>query len=458
MSNEAFYLSVVIGLGNALLNLLGKQQISTPSIPDFQVPYQKYDNWVVSPAGGGNFPAIPPSPPPPAPALDQPDLAPNSVNKANTCYNQYLTNLSGYYTTAGQLGAALVGGAANPTLQEIFDIAVDCFQQAGLYNPQTLITENTPSTVLPGGTVLNNYIQIPYYFTEGFNTSLRVIQAFLPFRQYALQSLAHGFYGRFVKPNNTYLRRFSLQEGFYLFDTNQEVPDYLNGSNVFERYSINNLNRTKTAFLRTAAPNNLNPLTAPTAGPWLIGTYAGGVQQLGFQEDNSLINLGKAVSTSSFGMSFDNETRFNSFLSNIASHYVGLKYNVQNQYGQLDSIKQVVATTCEVRFDANSIYDPATNPDGDVTLNVTSSFCNGVQVVQKVLLPTDYIFVGDTYINRFTEKNTMLFFYNWLYNLPDGTPWNYALYNNIPTARYWMNTQPYCCTAVCYYAVTVQSS
>ena len=446
MSNEAFYLSVIVGLGNALLSLLGKQQISTPSIPDFQIPYQKYDNWVWSPAAGGNYPAIYNPPVPPSLIPSMPDLAPDSIAEANICHQLYINALNAYQTFGGQLGAAVVGGSANPTLEEIFQKAADCFQNAGLYTPQTLITENTTATVfdgIPGASALTNIIQIPYYFTEGFNTSIRVIQAFLPFRQYALQSLAHGFYGRFVKPNNTYLRRFSLQEGFYLFDSNQEVPDYLNGSNVFERYSINNLNRTKTAFLRTAAPNNLNPLTAPTAGPWLIGTYAGGIQQLGFQEDNSLINLGKAVATSSFGMSFDNETRFNSFLSNIASHYVGLKYNVQNQYGQLDSIKQVVATTCEVRFDVNSIYDPATNPDGDVTPNVTSSFCNGVQIVQKVLLPTDYIFGGDTYINRFTEKNTMLFFYNWLYNLPDGTPWNYALYNNIPTARYWMNTQPY---------------
>ena len=355
------------------------------------------------------------------------------------------------YQAGGGLGAALVGGPLNPTLEEIFQDAANCFQNAGLYTPQTLINENTTATVfdsIPGASVLTNYIQIPYYFTEGFNTTIRVIQAFLPFRQYALQSLAHGFYARFVPPVRSLLQRFSLEEGFYLTDSNQEVPDYLDGFNNFERFSINNLNRTKTAFLRTAAPNNLNPLTAPTEGPNLIGTYAGGVIVPGNQEDNSLINLGKAVSTSSFGMAFNNETRFNAFLSNIASHYVGLKYNVQNQYGQLESIKQVVATSCEVRFDPNNVYDPATNPGGDVSIVITSAFCNTqtpnpIQVTHTVLLPTETIFGGDTYINRFTEKNTMLFFYNWLYNLPDGTPWNYALYNNIPTARYWMNSQPY---------------
>ena len=449
MSNEAFYLSVLVGLGNAFLNLLGKQQTQFPAIPDFQVPYQKYAPWTFA-AGAGNS-TIPS------------DLDPLAVQQSNLIYQAYKQDLDDYFALGGQLGSVFAPNAggpspvpgilpANPTLQQIFEFYSDKFNDAGLYTTPTLLYEQTAATVLqniPGApTFLYPSIMIPYYFSEGFNTTLRVIQAFLPFRQYALQSLAHGFYARFVPPVRNFLQRFSLQEGFYLTDSNQEVPDFLDGSNNFQRFSINNLNRTKTVFLRTAAPNNLNPLTAPTQGPNLIGTYAGGVQQLGFQEDNSLINLGKAVATSSFNMAFDNETRFNTFLSNIASHYVGLKYNVQNQYGKLDSIKQVVATACEVKFDPNNIYDAATNPNGDVIIVTTAAFCNTqtpnpVQVEHTVLLPTQTIFGGDIYINRFTEKNTMLFFYNWLYNLPDGTPWNYALYNNIPTARYWMNSQPY---------------
>jgi hypothetical protein len=433
MSNEAFYLAVIVGLGNALLNLLGKQQKQTPALPEFQIPYQKSPVIVGNNTTGLSF-----------------DLDPLSVTGAASNYANFLNDLQIYFTAAGQLNSAITGTL---TLEDIYQTAADSYNALGLYVPPTIITEYSAATIFDNLGLnpvlvasLNSLVQIPYYFSEGFNTTLRVIQAFLPFRQYALQSLAHGFYARFVPPVRRLLQRFSLEEGFYLTDSNQEVPDYLDGTGAFQRYSINNLNRTKTAFLRTAAPNNLNPLTAPIEGPNLIGTYAGGVQQLGFQEDNSLINLGKAVATSSFGMAFDNETRFNTFLSNIASHYVGLKYNVQNQYGQLESIKQVVATSCEVRFNPINVYDPTTNPDGDVTVVTTSSFCqtsNPTQVQHTVLLPTETVFGGDTYINRFTEKNTMLFFYNWLYNLPDGTPWNYALYNNIPTARYWMNSQPY---------------
>ena len=440
MSDDAFYLAVIVGLGNALLNLIGKQQIHTPGIADFQVPYQKYDFWNISGGNGTNI--TPPSPPPGN--LDQ-----FIVNAASSNYLNFTQALNNYFTLGGQLNTAVTGTL---TLQDIFNTTAQSYNNIGLYVPPTVVTEYSAATIFANiglgaaaTAALNTAIQIPYYFSEGFNTTLKLIQAFLPYRQYALQSLAHGFYARFVKPDTNYLTRFSLEDGFYLTDSNQQVPDYLNGLGNFDRYSINNLNRTKTVFLRTAAANTIfnSPLTAPTAGPWLIGTYVGSIQQPGFQEDNSLINLGKAVSgLLGGGMSFNNETRFNSFLSNIASHYVGLKYNVQNQYGKLESIKQVIATTCEVRFDPNNIITPI-NPNGDVNLIVTSANCLGIQVLQKKLKTTDVIFGGDTYINRFTEKNTMLFFYNWLYSLPEGTPWNYALYNNIPTARYWMNSQPY---------------
>jgi hypothetical protein len=443
MSNAAYVAAIFVGLGNAFVSLLGKQTVQYKGIPDFYVPYQKYAPWTIAagPTGATGTPLN--LDPTAVTAMSTPSIGPVSLQGVYPKFETYLDN---YFSLGGQLGAAFGSGQ---TLDEIFYDAAKDASDKGLYTAPTYIKEYNPANIfnnIPSLGFLDGLIQLPYYFSEGFNTTIRTIQAFLPFEQYALQSLAHGFYARFVPPVRSLLQRFSLEEGFYLTDSNQEVPDFQDGTGAFQRYNINNLNRTKTAFLRTAAPNNLNPLTAPIEGPNLIGTYAGGVIVPGNQEDNSLINLGKAVSTSSFGMSFDNETRFNTFLSNIASHYVGLKYNVQNQYGQLESIKQVVATSCEVRFDKDNVYDPATNPNGDVTIVNTSSICqtsNPTQVQHIVLLPTDVIFGGDTYINRFTEKNTMLFFYNWLYNLPNGTPWNYALYNNIPIARYWMNTQPY---------------
>ena len=440
MSDEAFYIAVFVGLGNALLNLLGKQEIHHQGIPDYQVPYQKTPIILPFPVGGTvNTPGA---------AFDMTDTL--TTLAINSTYTNFYTQLGIYNTLGGQIAAA-TGGL---TLQDIFDTTANTFNNLGLYTPPTIVTDYTASTVFNNvpviGTLLNSAVMLPYYFSEGFSSTLRIIQAFLPYRQYALQSYAHGFYARFVAPSNTFRKRFSLDDGFYLTDSNQQVPDYLNNAATFDRYTINNLNRTKTVFLRTSSANNTNPV----AGPNLIGNYVAGILTPGFNEDNSLINLGKAVDSGlGNGMAFDNDSRFKSFLGNIASHYVGLKYNVENQYGKIDNIKQVVATSCEYKFDPNNIYNALTNPNGDIQLSGTSSFCppsgpTAQQVIQKILLPSGPIFGGDTYINRFTEKNTQLFFYNWLYNLPDGTPWNYALYNNIPQARYWMNSQPYTTTDI----------
>ena len=50
---------------------------------------------------------------------------------------------------------------------------------------------------------------------------------------------------------------------------------------------------------------------------------------------------------------------------------------------------------------------------------------------------------GDTYINRYTEKNTMFFFNNWLFGQPNGFEYNYLLQKMIPFPRFWANSKSY---------------
>jgi hypothetical protein len=88
----------------------------------------------------------------------------------------------------------------------------------------------------------------------------------------------------------------------------------------------------------------------------------------------------------------------------IASYYGALKINIPSQYGQLDSIKQLPISTCIV--------------------NTTS---------------TNVLFGGDTYINRFTEKNTMFFFNSWLMGEPNEYEYDYTQYINVPYPRFWVN-------------------
>ena len=102
------------------------------------------------------------------------------------------------------------------------------------------------------------------------------------------------------------------------------------------------------------------------------------------------------------------------YSSDISSYYAGLKLNYENQYGQVDS-PIMLPTGCVHQLPENIVVD------------------------QKITSPV--IFGGDTYINRYTEKNTMFFFNNWLTTQPDDTPFDYTDYVSVPYPRYWMRTE-----------------
>lgn len=95
----------------------------------------------------------------------------------------------------------------------------------------------------------------------------------------------------------------------------------------------------------------------------------------------------------------------------ISSHYGALVVTLQSQYGQIDSIKQV------------SI----------------SSGVHNIQHVKNQKHSSPIHFGGDVYINRFTEKNNMTFFNDWLFDQPNEFEYDYRNYVNIPYPRYWAN-------------------
>ena len=97
--------------------------------------------------------------------------------------------------------------------------------------------------------------------------------------------------------------------------------------------------------------------------------------------------------------------------SDISAYYGSIKLAIPSQYGQLESIKQISISDC-------------------VTYTTPIKAARFVSPVY---------FGGDTYINRFTEKNSMLFFNTFMMGDPDGTLFNYALYPNLSYPRYWIN-------------------
>ena len=99
----------------------------------------------------------------------------------------------------------------------------------------------------------------------------------------------------------------------------------------------------------------------------------------------------------------------------ISAYYGALKFNFDNQYGQLAGIKQIQMRGCVELLDS-------TKP-------------NEFKYTSKP------IFSGDVFIGRYTEKVIMPVFSNFLYGQPNGFTFDYSLYVNIPYPRYWLNSQ-----------------
>ena len=116
---------------------------------------------------------------------------------------------------------------------------------------------------------------------------------------------------------------------------------------------------------------------------------------------------------SRFTMQKSNYELNRSIKSNISSYYGAIKIPSPSQYGQLDSIKQQVISYC---------------------IEQTSP-------VKEFKYTSPVYFGGDVYLNRYTEKNSMLFFNTWLMGEPDTTEFDYTKYINVPYPRFWLNTE-----------------
>ena len=103
---------------------------------------------------------------------------------------------------------------------------------------------------------------------------------------------------------------------------------------------------------------------------------------------------------------------FQEFSTTVSSHYGALKINSASQYGQLYSIKQVIA----------------------------SSFYHSSEPVLNKKFSSGVIFGGDTYINKFTEKNTMFFFTDWLFDEVDEIEYDYRNYPGIAYPRFFVDS------------------
>ena len=233
----------------------------------------------------------------------------------------------------------------------------------------------------------------------GLPTPLRIVQAIPTFMAYwsegtnAFMDLIKAFskkhqyalqyqshaFHNVLTPNTSGNNRFAINNASYISDRLQE----------FGGITVNNLYRGACVGLTTGA-NVPDPLVQDTSRRTFKQSFGS------VSEDN----IGKQITNGT-----------------ASANYVGLKSRLRNQYGQVDGVKQVPTSSCMQGF----ITDPS----------YPSNF------------KSDIIFGGDTYIGRYTEKNTMFYFTDWMYDLPDEHEYDYRLRKMMPFPTYWMDTHDF---------------
>jgi len=335
----------------------------------------------------------------------------NDIENAENKFSKILFNI-----TAG-------GGEYEQLYEDGAKSAKDVF--GGIYTAQEIHNEWNDARYLPNPDLgpnykrLNNAGRFLYYFSEGIRATLDLIYAITGYKQYALQQKAYGFYANMDKNLDTDITRFKMEDGFYLRDNIQAVSRYQDNTGTYRSYNINNIKRSPKVVVRTKAGNNDNK------GPKLLSG------------DKSLTTLGTLLQVSDFDNYLPVGTVKPDFIAldrgfslPIQSHYGAIRGRVRNQYGQLDSIKQLPVGTCEQKLSSYNI-------------NSINLVCNSKNINKKVISRSPVMFGGDTYINRYTEKDSMCFFFDWLYDQPNGFEYNYYLRSMIPNPRFRLNSKAY---------------
>lgn len=428
LADAALFPMFLIGIAEAIISMIGKRTYNTLQ-PDYFT--SQYDTITDIAGVAVNNPA----------QLTAQTTIAAAINTPITGYNAVIDN---YYTSGGGFLADTITSLVLGYGSTVPAIAEDAV--IGVVNAQASIPGSgvKPINKYVGNIEFPTYAYLPtalrllgganqilFYFSEGASATLDLIYALLPYRQFALQQIAHGFYSNMNRNSPTDLYRFKIEESFYMRDNVQEISRYLTNTGVWNSYSINNLKRPDSVVVRTKSGPYYDPLypDGVTTGPSLLS------------DDKSLVTLGTVVQANDFlqggffapGSRPDFDNFDTPFSLPIQSHYAAIKGRVRNQYGQLNGIKQIVITPCEQKFNPNAIL-----PLGPYSL----PGCTGMYTYKKIDR-TPILFNGDTYINRYTEKNTMCFYYDWLYGQPDGFEYNYFIRNMIPNVRFNANSIRY---------------
>ena len=208
------------------------------------------------------------------------------------------------------------------------------------------------------------------FWSNGIDDLIEMMSSFAQYRSMVYQQTSHGIYDKWMKTpvmsrtieNSTYLNPYgttTMSKRKNITSTTQN-----NGNDDF--IYINNIERPDAVALNLSASLETN------------------------KPERSQIYVSDR-----------------NIHAELYSYYTALKQPLSSQYGQLQDIKTLPATT------------------GIIQSN------------------DQIVFGGDTFIARITEKNTMPFFRNYPYGFQDGYGYDFRDYRMVYNPKYWINSHPY---------------
>lgn len=401
ITNFAFLIGAMVGVGISGLAVNGQRRISRPSpkIPgysmDWYFPTTENGAWsapygvgtvtttFMPPNLGVNKSKVQPS------FLDDTALISAGAGLVSGGFAGYKTAVENGSTLGINVLGQPAGGNTDPSyiaLDTVYNNVVST-SKAFTTSTEDLEQDDGQYQRIPLALrVISGLPMFLHYFTEGTDQAMRLIRAVIRFRDHALRYHSHGLYNNYVGSLLGNRRR--------VIDNLQYVGPQL--TDLTANFRVNNLYRAKTVA---------TSLTAALLNPTV--------------SDRTRYRVSDVTSPNFL----EDPTKFEITGSNVSgggqiasSHYVALKQRIDNQYGQLINIIQVPVSTCTI-----SIINQATG------LPFTTPTQTGV------------LFGGDTYVGRYTEKNSFFYFYEWLYGQPDGAQLDYKAHRMLPHPRYWAN-------------------
>jgi hypothetical protein len=234
------------------------------------------------------------------------------------------------------------------------------------------------------------------YIVEGGQVVIDLIYNASGVNQHAYKYNSYGLYSQTVPRHEGDTYRVNTNKARYVGNVIQDFGS----TDIALNARVNNLFRPATVVLQS------------------IGNQGGNMLS-GVPADVSKTTLGEQ------GIAALSAPTRGSFRSTIAAHYVALKFAMDNQYGQLDGIKQIPIPSPQSWLDEL----------GEEVTNITT--------FNDQTFKSEPLFGGDVYINRYNEKVIMPFFWQFLNGEPDEFGFQYQNYMNAPYAKFYMDTTKY---------------